>query len=53
VQDNTTDSKPVHVLTVKLKPGKAGELDRNVRIETDLPEDGSVEFVVSAQVTPQ
>jgi Protein of unknown function (DUF1573) len=53
VKDNTIDSKPVHVLTVKLKPGKAGELDRNVRIETDLPDDNSVEFEVSAQIIPQ
>ncbi len=53
VHDNTTDSKAVHVLTVKLKPGKAGDLERNVRVETDLPEDNAVEFEVSAQVMPQ
>jgi hypothetical protein len=53
VHDNTTDSKAVHVLTVKLKPGKAGDLNRNLHVETDLPEDNSVEFEVSAQVTPQ
>jgi hypothetical protein len=53
VHDNTADSKAVHVLTVKLKPGKAGDLNRNLRVETDLPEDNSVEFEVSAQVTPQ
>ena len=53
VQDDTAESKAVHVLTVKLKPGKAGQLNRNLRIETDLPEDGTVDFPVSAQVTPQ
>jgi Protein of unknown function (DUF1573) len=53
VHDNTTESKAVHVLTVKLKPGKAGDLNRNLRIETDLLEDSTVEFEVSAQVTPE
>jgi hypothetical protein len=53
VHDNTVDSKAVHVLTVKLKPGKAGDLNRNLRVETDLPQDSSVDFAVSAQVTPQ
>ena len=51
VHDNTTASKAVHVLTVKLNPGKAGDLNRNLRIETDLPEDNSVDLAVSAQVT--
>jgi hypothetical protein len=53
VHDNTKDSKAVHVLTVKLKPGKAGDLDRNVHIDTDLPDDSWVEFEVSAKITPQ
>jgi hypothetical protein len=53
VHDSTEDSKPVHVLTVKLKPAKAGELNRSVHIETDLPDDGVIEFQVSAQVTQQ
>lgn len=50
VRDSTEDSKTVHVLTVRLKPAKAGDVNRNLRIETDLPEDGTVEFQVSAQV---
>ncbi len=53
VRDSTEDSKPVHVLTVKLKPSKAGELNRNIHVETDLPDDGTIEFGVSAQVTKQ
>jgi hypothetical protein len=53
VLDSTEESKPVHVLTVKLKPAKAGDLSRSLRVETDLPEDGVIEFQVSAQVTPQ
>ena len=53
MRDSTEDSKPVHVLTVKLKPSKAGELNRNIHVETDLPDDGTIEFGVSAQVTKQ
>jgi Protein of unknown function (DUF1573) len=51
-KDSTEDSKAVHVLTVKLKPDKAGELSRKIRIITDLKEDNEVEVQVNAQVTP-
>jgi hypothetical protein len=53
VSDSTEESKPVHVLTVKLKPAKIGDMTRNIRVETDLPDDGEIEFQVSAQVTRQ
>ncbi len=53
VQDGSDDSKPVHVLTVKLKPAQAGDLNRSLRVETDLPDDNTIEFQVSAQVTAQ
>ena len=49
VQDGADDSKPVHVLTVKLKPVQAGDLNRSLRVETDLPEDNTIEFQVSAR----
>src|SRR5262249_6172538 len=41
VRDNTTDSKPVHVLTVTLKGGKAGDVSRRLQIVTDMPEDNT------------
>jgi hypothetical protein len=50
VQDSTTESKPVHVLTVTLKPRTAGEVDRKLKILTDLPEDSEVEFEAKASV---
>jgi hypothetical protein len=50
VEDNAKEGQRVHVLTVKLKAGKAGDLKRTVRVVTDLEEDGAVEFQVSAQV---
>lgn len=55
VRDGADDSKAVavHVLTVKLKPVKAGDLSRSLRVETDLPEDNVIDFQVSAQVTQQ
>jgi hypothetical protein len=52
VRDNTPQAKPVHVLTVKLKPNQAGELSRTLRVLTDLAEDNKVEFHVNAQITP-
>ncbi len=51
-KDSTEESKAVHVLTVKLKPDKAGDLSRKIRIVTDLMEDNEVEVQVNAQVTP-
>jgi hypothetical protein len=50
VRDSTEESKPVHVLTVKLKAAAPGDLSRKLKIITDLPEDGEVDVPVSAQV---
>jgi hypothetical protein len=50
VRDSTSDSKPVHVLVVKLKSAQAGEIAKRFRIITDLEEDGEVEFMASAHV---
>jgi hypothetical protein len=52
VNDSTAESKPIHVLTVKVKPGKAGEWNRTLRIVTDLAEDGEIDLHVSAQILP-
>ncbi len=52
VRDNTPQAKPVHVLTVKLKPNQAGELNRTLHVLTDLAEDNKVDFQVHAVVTP-
>jgi hypothetical protein len=52
VHDSTTDTKSVHVLTVRLQAQHAGELLRTLRIVTDLKGDESVEFNASALVTP-
>ena len=52
VRDSSPESKPVHVLTVKLKAEKAGELNRTLRIMTDLKEEAEVEFQAVARVVP-
>jgi hypothetical protein len=52
VQGTSADSRPVHVLTIKLKPTQPGELTRTLRILTDLQEGGEIEFQAKAQVIP-
>jgi len=52
VRDSTSESKPVHVLTVKLRAGRPGQLTRTLRVLTDLPEDNKIDFQVSALVPP-
>jgi hypothetical protein len=53
VQDATSESKPVHVLTIKLKAAEAGEVAKKFKVITDLKEDSEVEFVAKAQVVAQ
>jgi hypothetical protein len=50
VKDNTDGSKEVHVLTVIFKPTKPGELDRKLKVITDLKDEGEVEFETTARV---
>ena len=50
VRDSTRDSRPVHVLTVTLKGDKAGEVNRTLRVLTDLPDEGEIDFQASGQV---
>ncbi len=52
VRDNTPQAKPVHVLTVKLKAGKPGELNKTLRVLTDLADDNKIDFHVHAQIMP-
>jgi hypothetical protein len=50
VRDSTKDSRPVHVLTITLKGDKAGDLDRTLRVVTDLPDEAEIEFEARAQI---
>jgi hypothetical protein len=52
VRDNTPDAKPIHVLTVKLKAGQPGDLNRTLRILTDLADDNKIDFHINALIMP-
>jgi hypothetical protein len=51
-RDSTTESKAIHVLTLKLKGARPGDINRTLRVLTDLPEDNKIDFQISAVVTP-
>jgi hypothetical protein len=51
-KDSTEESKQVHVLTLRFKAGRAGEITRTIRIITDLKEDNELELQITAQVAP-
>jgi hypothetical protein len=53
VQDNTTESKAIHVLTVKLKGGKAGNVNRKLELITDLKEDGKIDLRARGSILPE
>jgi hypothetical protein len=52
VKPLSNEAREVHVLTIKLKPGKAGVLNRTLRVITDLKEDNEIDFKVNAVVEP-
>jgi hypothetical protein len=52
VRDSTAESKTVHVLTVKLKGMKSGELNRTLQVLTDLKDESEVEFQAIARIAP-
>jgi hypothetical protein len=53
VQDNTADSKAIHVLTVKLKGAKAGNVNRTLEVITDLKDDGKVGLLTRGTILPE
>jgi hypothetical protein len=52
VQDTTKASKPVHVLTVRVKSDKPGDLERTIRVQTDLKDNNAIEFRATGQIVP-
>ncbi len=52
VKDSSDGSKQVHVLTVRLKAAKAGDLSQTVKVITDLKDEGEIEFQAKGQVVP-
>jgi hypothetical protein len=53
VVDNTTEAREVHVLTVRFKPERAGNVTRTVKVVTDLTADKEVDFQVNALVVDE
>ncbi len=52
VKDNTSESREQHVLTVRLKGGKPGDVNRLVKVLTDIKDEGEVEFRARGHVVP-
>jgi hypothetical protein len=52
VHDSTTGSKSVHVLTLTFRPRRSGELNRTLRVITDMSDENDIEFTAQALVTP-
>src|SRR5262245_5933879 len=52
VTPSSNESKPVHVLTVKLKGQQPGEINNVFKVITDLKEEGEIEFKARAEVLP-
>ena len=52
VREAKSESKTVHVLTVTVRPSAVGELNRTVRVQTDLKTGGDIEFQAIAHVVP-
>jgi len=49
---SSDESKPVHVLTVKLKGKQPGEINTTFKVITDMQEEGEIEFKAKAEVLP-
>jgi hypothetical protein len=52
VKDNTGESQEQHVLTVRLKGEKPGDVSRTLKVVTDIKDDGEVEFRAKGHVVP-
>jgi len=52
VREGKAESKNVHVLTVTLRPSAVGQLERTIRVQTDLKNGGDIEFQAQANVVP-
>lgn len=50
VTSNANGKQSVHVLTIHVKPNKAGDLSRKIKIITDLKDSGELEFETTAKV---
>jgi hypothetical protein len=52
VREAKAESKAVHVLTVTVRPSVVGELNRTIRVHTDIKNGGDIEFRARANIVP-
>jgi hypothetical protein len=52
VKESSAESKEQHVLMVRLKGGKPGDVDRTLKVLTDIKGEGEVEFRAKGQIVP-
>ena len=52
VREAKSESKAVHVLTVTVRPSVVGELNRTIRVQTDIKNGGDIEFQAIANIIP-
>jgi len=52
VKDSSSESKELHVLTVRLKGGTPGDVNRTLKVITDIKDEGEVEFRARGHVVP-
>lgn len=52
VREAKSDNKNVHILTVTVRPSAVGELQRTIRVQTDLKNGSEIEFQAIANVVP-
>jgi hypothetical protein len=53
VDDNTKESKEQHVLTVRLKGDKPGDVKRTLKVVTDMKDEGEIEFTAKGTIIPE
>lgn len=52
IEESNPDEKKVHVVLVRLKSSRSGNLQRTIRLHTSLSEDNEVDFQIQGTVTP-
>jgi Protein of unknown function (DUF1573) len=52
VKDNTSEARPVHVLTITVHGNAAGEINRTFHVMTDVQGESDLEFTAQARIVP-
>src|SRR5262249_21601272 len=52
IRQRSHASSTIHLLTFTMRTQQAGDVNRTIRVQTDMKSDGEIEFVTQAQVVP-